>query len=205
MTFSGGFNGRHLAVGPRASGTIYLPTANTAITVSTLVRNRRRWILASQLSLELTRPGTTLELDGGTLGASTPLTGTTAITNPWSSALTRSSTSPRRLPWSHHFRHPVHLADQPRQRSYTFNDPNGRSNFSGVLSGAGSVAFTPPPAATRTTIIRRQTYQSPEIAGFNTYTGGTTLNSTLVAITNRQAFGSGTLNFNWGGIDALTN
>ena len=97
---------------------------------------------------------------------------------------------------------------------YTFNDPFGRSTFWGVFSGAGSVAFTPTNGNPNNNTyndqpynnyVNGQTYSSPEIAGFNTYIGGTTINSTIVAITDRQAFGTGQLNYNWGGINALTN
>ena len=208
VTFSGGFNGDASQLTPGAGGTIYLPTANTGMTVSSGTVNVAggAWILGSQFSLGAYPPGTTLELDGGTLGASAALTGTAAVANPLvfgANQTVNIAGSTTMVPTTSAitFTSPISLTNGV----YTFNDPNGRSTFSGVLSGAGAVVIAPVNGNPNNTYTNGQTYQSPEFAGFNTYTGGTTIDDAVVAITNRQAFGTGTLNFNWGGINALTN
>ena len=208
VDFTAGFNGNISQLTPGPGGTIYLPQANPGLTApsGSTLNVAGGFILGSQFALGSYPPGTTLEFDGGTLGASAALTGTAAVANPLvfgpnQSITIAGATTVVPTTSAITFTSPISLTGG----NYTFNDPNGRSTFAGVLSGAGAVVIAPVNGNPNNTYTNGQTYQSPEFAGFNTYTGGTTIDNAVVAITNRQAFGTGTLNFNWGGINALTN
>ncbi len=211
VTFAGGFSGNTSQLTPAVNGFLTFPTANMIMSGSTVNVAGGGFILGNIQSLGAVPSQVTLELNGGTLGASNPLTiNNPLIFGPNQSVNIAVATNMIAATSQIQFTSNISLTSG----LYTFNDPFGRSTFWGVLSGAGSVAFTPTNGNPNNNTyndqpynnyVNGQTYSSPEIAGFNTYIGGTTINSTIVAITDRQAFGTGQLNYNWGGINALTN
>ncbi|MGA2031230.1 MAG: autotransporter-associated beta strand repeat-containing protein, partial [Thermoguttaceae bacterium] len=125
----------------------------------------------------------TLQLDGGTLGATTALTGANAVANilTWGATHTLNFSGAANLELSG----TLGLASG----AYNLNDPATRGTLSGVISGSGGLNIT----------------GNPTLKGLNTYSGGTTLNAaTNVAINNNQAFGTGLLTYNNGGFNATT-
>ncbi len=129
----------------------------------------------------------TLALSGGSLGATTALTGSNAVPAAlvWGSSRTLNISGPAAVQLS------SSLALS--SGSYGINDPAGLSILSGVISGSGGLVYDNLGTA----------------SGFNTYTGGTTLPvGSNPTITNRGAFGaslnpgSGALTFNGGGFTA---
>ncbi|MGA2033335.1 MAG: PA14 domain-containing protein, partial [Thermoguttaceae bacterium] len=126
---------------------------------------------------------TTLSLNGGTLGATTALTGSNAVANPltWGATPTLNFSGASNL----------ELSGSLGLTSGTcnLNDPATHGTLSGVISGSGGLNIT----------------GYPTLTGSNTYSGGTTLNNaTNVAIYNNRAFGTGTITFNNGGFQATT-
>ncbi len=129
----------------------------------------------------------TLQINGGTLGASTALTGTNAVSNPliWGAnappTLNFGGTAMLQLSSS--------LVLTASGTAYNLNDPNVHGTLSGAISGPGLLNIT----------------GYPTLSNTNTYTGGTTFNpATNATINNNQAFGSGLLTFNNGGFSAST-
>ena len=126
-----------------------------------------------------------LEINGGTLGASTALTGSNAVANPLLFGTTRTlnigGSSDLQLSSS------LSLLGSDK-----LNDPAGLATLSGLIGGAGSLTIT----------------GSPTLSNSNTYTGGTTLGNgtaaTMATITNNQGFSTGPITFNGGGFQSTT-
>ncbi len=124
----------------------------------------------------------TLALDGGTLAATTPLTGSNAIAN-LLVLNTSGGTAARTLCIGGSF--PLQLSSTLSLSSgtTTINDPIGLATLSGAISGAGVLALS----------------GSPTLTNINTYSGGTKFNPGEATITSNLALGSGTITFNGGG------
>ena len=131
----------------------------------------------------------TLVLNGGTLGATTALTGSNAITNPltWGTLLNPpqmnvGGSAKFTLSGS------LDLGSTPLV-TYTINDPAGLSTLSGAITDQGNLTFI----------------GSPTLAGVNSYSSGTFFSpNSFPSITNNLAFGTSTLSFSNGGFQATT-
>jgi autotransporter-associated beta strand protein len=124
-----------------------------------------------------------LEFNGGYLGATTGVTLGNALV--WGPNPTLNFTGNNNVNLT------APLALPSGGTTYTVNDPNTRGTLSGVISGPGTLSLN----------------GYPTIAGVNTYTGGTQLNTNsndAATITNNQAFGAGLITFNNGGFNAST-
>ena len=137
MTFSGGYSGTTSQLTPAAGGVLYFPVANPGLS-GTLDLANGGYVAGNRNAFG---PATTLELDGGTLAASTTLTGSLSIANPitfGSNQRINIAASLAKVGATSliQFSGPVSLANNS---AYTFNDPAGMSIFSGVISGPGSV------------------------------------------------------------------
>ena len=131
----------------------------------------------------------TLALDGGTLAATTALTGSNAIANPLALSISFSGGG---MPHTLYFGGSSSLElSSPlvlTGGTTAINDPGGVGILSGVISGAGTLSL----------------FGNPTLSNSNTYTGGTRLNSGEVTITNNRGFGTGKITFNGGGFQATT-
>ena len=126
-----------------------------------------------------------LSLDGGTLAAATALTGSNAIANVLTLATSGAGSRTLNFGGSSMLQLSAPLV---LSGTTTINDPGGVGILSGVISGSGLLSLS----------------GSPTITNANTYSGGTKLNSGEVVISYDQSFGTGSINFNNGGIEATS-
>ena len=126
-----------------------------------------------------------LQLNGGTLAATTALTGSNSIAN----GLIWGPTSGGTLNFGGNSNLALSAPLNLSSGTYNLNDPGTHGTLSGVISGSGLLNIS----------------GFPTLANLNTYSGGTTLNAaTNPTITNNQAFGTGLITFNNGGFQAST-
>ena len=120
----------------------------------------------------------TLQLNGGTLGATTAV----SVPNP----LLGGASSGGTLNFGGNANLALSASLNLASGTYNVNDPAGVGTLSGLISGSGALNIT----------------GNPTLSAANTYSGGTTLNNaTNATITNNRAFGTGTITFNNGGFN----
>ena len=173
-----GYSGTLANLAPLAGGTLVIADN---VTAGTLTIKGGAYEATNSLSFG----PTVLSLDGGTLAAATALTGSNAIGNVLT--LTTSGAGSRTLNFGGssmlQLSAPLVLSG-----TTTINDPGGVGILSGVISGSGLLSLS----------------GSPTLTNANTYGGGTKLNSGEVVISYDQSFGTGSINFNNGGIEAAS-
>ncbi|MGA2035853.1 MAG: autotransporter-associated beta strand repeat-containing protein, partial [Thermoguttaceae bacterium] len=180
VVLAGAYSGALANLAPLSGGTLVI---NNNVTAGTLNVAGGAYFANNNSSFGLTT--TTLSLNGGTLGATTALTGSNAVANPltWGATPTLNFSGASNLELS------ASLSLTSGGTAYNLNDPATHGTLSGVISGLGGLNIT----------------GYPTLKGSNTYSGGTTLNNaTNVTINNNRAFGTGTITFNNGGFQATT-
>ena len=199
VVLSGTYNfsgGTATALVPAVGGTLVLNELhNTAATGGTLNVANGAFLAgaATAFGQSSGASAVALELDGGTLGATVPLTGSSAVANPlvWGTTKTLNigGTSALQLSGSLAF-------VSSKTNNYIINDPSGMLTLSGSLSGAGALTLIGSPTIS-------------VLGSSNSgYTGVMTLGNgsgiTSVTIGSPYALGKGTLSFNGGGLEAST-
>ena len=180
VVLSGAYSGSLASLVPAAGGTMVIANNTTAGTINVA---GGAFFATNSSSFG----PATLSLNGGTLGATTALTGGNALANP---LIWGSGTPQINIGGSSKFAvsGSLSIGSTPLV-TYTINDPAGLSTFSGSISGAGNLSFI----------------GSPTLASVNSYSSSTFFNAnSFPTITNNQAFGTSTLVFNGGGFQAGT-
>jgi autotransporter-associated beta strand protein len=176
IVLAGNYSGSPGNLVPAAGGTVVLNASNSV--TGTLNVTGGAFIAGNSASFGTT----TLQFNGGTIGANTALTGSNAITNSMTWGANPSITIS--TGYGNNYGTAAIQFTQPLSlplagTNYHISDYNGYSTFSGAISGSGTLYLS----------------GYPTISNSNTYTGGTVLNNGCPVITNNQALGPGAIYF----------